>query len=76
MGLLTVAIGATIGAVSLPLAGVVLGITAVGPVAGGLYAGWMSAGVVIPVVQSTLMTVGAAAVTKTTIIGVVAGLLV
>ena len=76
MGLLTIVIAGPIGAVSLPLAGVVLGITAVGPVAGGLYATWMSAGVVIPVVQSTLMTVGVASVAKTTVVGVVAGLLI
>ena len=76
MVLVEIAIGAAIGAVALPAAGFLLGITAVGPVAGGVYAGLQSAGIILPVVQSTLMTVGTASVAKTTVVGVVAALLV
>ncbi len=76
MGLFAIAIGAALGAVSLPFAGVALGISAVGPVAGGIYAGMMSAGVVVPVVQSTLMTVGAASIATSAAVGAAAGSLV
>ena len=73
MGPLEIAIGAVVGAATLPIAGWVIGISAIGPVAGGMYAAWMSAGTVVPVVQSTLMTVGAASITKTAVVGAIAG---
>ena len=76
MGLLTIATCAVLGAAALPTAGLLLGISAVGPVAGGVYASLQSAGFILPAVQSTLMTVGAGAVAKTTVVGAIAGLLI
>jgi len=73
MGLLTIGITTAIGAASLPVAGLVLGVTAVGPVAGGIYATLQSAGYIFPVVQSTLMTVGIASIVKTAVLGAAAG---
>ena len=46
----SVIVGTLIGAVSLPAGGLILGITPVGPVAGGLYASIQASGIVLPIV--------------------------
>ena len=76
MPLLEIAVGATIGAIALPFAGMAIGITAVGPVAGGAYAFLQSCGIVLPAVQSTLMTVGTASIAKTALLGAATAVLI
>ena len=73
MNITSIAIGAVVGATLLPAGGLILGITSLGPVAGGLYATIQSSGVVLPLVQSTLMTVGPGAVAKCSLIGAITG---
>ena len=45
MGLLSILLGALAGAVILPVTLFGVGLSAIGPVAGGLFASWMGAGV-------------------------------
>ncbi len=78
-----VAVGGTVGFFALPLAGAALGVTAVGPVAGGTFAAAQAAGSVVAggswaILQSLVMGGGSAVAVKTgtTLVGMCAGLLI